>query len=363
MDRGSGRSNRGRGRFGRSHGSSEFRTEKGLIDSLPYLRYRYGSSVVSPHKVQEFLQAIKNYTLQHYSKGLHKIFELGGGSYEEPEEPEEPEADASPFEIEKWKTEYKNYNHDSRKFEEDKIKLVGTILGQLSRESVDTIRQTEDGRKAIDQMLPLTLIKTIVSTHMILGKIDNEQNLYEARRLYEGIKQGERETLDNYCRRFEAAVASLTEAAARAGMDTETPGEKLQAIHFTRNVNDSFSMFRDNVQRGLLESQNNIRSALEAAIRFGEGKTFKSSTTTTGEYRGVFASTRGRGGRYRGRSRATGRSGFGPCTKYPCKICNATDHWAKDCPDGGKKLPADSDIKKAIDEVRTTSGGDGKKKN
>ena len=74
-------------------------------------------------------------------------------------------------------------------------------------------------------MLPLTLIKTIVSTHMILGKIDNEQNLYEARRLYEGIKQGERETLDNYCQRFEAAVASLTEAAARAGMDTETPGE------------------------------------------------------------------------------------------------------------------------------------------
>jgi hypothetical protein len=70
-------------------------------------------------------------------------------------------------------------------------------------------------------------------------------------------------------------------------MDTEPPGEKLQAIHFTRNVNDSFSMFRDNVQRGLLESQSNIRSALEAAIRFGEGKTFKSSTTTTGEYRGI----------------------------------------------------------------------------
>jgi len=107
-------------------------------------------------------------------------------------------------------------------------------------------------------------------------------------------------------------------------------------------------MFRDNVQRGLLESQNNIRSALEAAIRFGEGKTFKSSTTTTGEYRGVFASTSGQGGRYRGRSRATGRSGFGPCTKYPCKICNATDHWAKDCPDGGKKLPADSDIKRRL---------------
>ena len=99
MDRGSGRSNRGRGRFGRSHGSSEFGTEKGLIESLPFLRYRYryGSSVVSPHKVQEFLQAIKNYTLQHYSKGLHKIFEFGGGSYEEPEA---PEADASPFEIE-----------------------------------------------------------------------------------------------------------------------------------------------------------------------------------------------------------------------------------------------------------------------
>ena len=83
MDKGSGRSNRGRGRFGRSHGSSEFRTEKGLIDSLPYLRYRYGSPVVSPHKVQEFLQAIKNYTLQHYSKGLHKSFELGSGSYED----------------------------------------------------------------------------------------------------------------------------------------------------------------------------------------------------------------------------------------------------------------------------------------
>ena len=98
------------------------------------------------------------------------------------------------------------------------------------------------------------------------------------------------------------------------------------------------------------------------AIRFGEGKTFKSSTTT-GEYRGVFASTRGRGGRGRGRSRGTGRNGFGPSTKYPCKIFNSIDHWAKDCSDGGKKLPADSDIKKAIDEVRTTSGGDGKKKN
>ena len=59
MDRGSGRSNRGRGRFGRSHGSSEFKTDKGLIESLPYLRYRYGSSVVSPHKVQFFCKQSK----------------------------------------------------------------------------------------------------------------------------------------------------------------------------------------------------------------------------------------------------------------------------------------------------------------
>ena len=59
----------------------------------------------------------------------------------------------------------------------DKV-IVATIFGQLSRVSVDTIRQTEDDRKAFDQMLPLTLIKTVVSTHMILGNsLRNQKSL------------------------------------------------------------------------------------------------------------------------------------------------------------------------------------------
>jgi hypothetical protein len=318
--------------------------------------------VVSPHKVQEFLNDIKNYTLQHYSSGLHKIFETGG-EYVEPEVPAQPHVDATAVQMKIWENAYKNYSYDKRKFDEDKIKLVGTILGQLSKESVDVIRQTEDGREGIDKQMPLTLIKAIVSTHLILGKVDDEQNLYEARRIYENMRQGEKETLDSYCRRFEAAVASVKEAASRAEMEEECPNEKLQAIHFVRNVNDKYSLFKDNVQRGIIAIDDTVRDALEAAIKFGEGSAYRPISHS--ESRGVFASTRGRGGRVRGRGHGGGRTSYGPSAKYPCKICNSTDHWAKDCPDGEKKPAADSAVKKAVDEVRaenSAGGGASKKK-
>ena len=102
----------------------------------------------------------------------------------------------------------------------------------MSTESIDVVRQTETGAQAITTRDPLELIQSIITTHMTSGKIDNNENYYEAEEAYHNIKMGQFESLDSYRKRFEAMVATLTEAANRADIPDQVPTEFLQVQRF-----------------------------------------------------------------------------------------------------------------------------------
>jgi hypothetical protein len=73
-----------------------------------------------------------------------------------------------------------------------------------------------------------------------LGQVDDNQNLYAAESAYTEIKMGEFESIDKYCRRFEAVYASRVESAQRAEKEASLPSEDMRAIHFINNLNDGY---------------------------------------------------------------------------------------------------------------------------
>ena len=80
--------------------------------------------------------------------------------------------------FEKWRMEAQDANREIKKMQEDKVKVFGVILGQLSRESIDQIKATKQGQAALENNDPLDLVKAIITTHLVSSKTDDNVNLY-----------------------------------------------------------------------------------------------------------------------------------------------------------------------------------------
>lgn len=315
----------------------------GQISGLPRLWFRDSrGNIISPHKVREFIEEIKKYTLREYSRYLHNIFELENAGYGEPLEPERPDDTDSIFEMEIWKLEQRQYASDLKKLEDDQIKLFGVIISQMSTESIDVVRQTATGAQAITTRDPLELVQSIITTHMTSGKIDNNENYYEAEETYHNIKMGQFESLDSYRKRFEAIVATLIEAANRAEIPDQVPTEFLQVQRFVKNLNDNYSHYADCFNRRMIPIPETIQAAMIAIVNHGAGSIYVSRAPGRGVFN-TFRSGRADRGRGRGTSRAS--------ADRPCNICGSPSHWKNQCPQNDKK---DNQIlvKNAIDNLK-----------
>ena len=174
--------------------------------------------------------------------------------------------------VEAWKMEYKHFFGKREKLDFDKAKLTGIILGQMTAESKDRVRQTEDGRTEISEKDPLKLIMAIRATHLTHGNRNKEENLYAAQMRYNGIRMYEHgETIQQYYQRFEHELDAFKQAAKIAEDEKQIPNEKMQALHFIKKLNREYDNFKDAYDRNLIKGRaGDIQKAMDAAIRYGK---------------------------------------------------------------------------------------------
>jgi hypothetical protein len=212
-------------------------------------------------------------------------------------------------------------------------------LGQLSPDSEDAVNQLEPGREAIDNRDPLQLTQVIISSHLTPGRVDDEENFYEAQQFYNRIYMHDNETLDRFCKRFEAAVTSLREAATRANQAAVVPSDAQQAIHFVSSLSPNYSQYAYYIKKKVIQPPPvTVREALEKATEFGVDQ--GSAPKQSGDRRGVFVAHKthhsGRGSGSSGGAKPQAKkenSNRGPSGDRPCSVCGSPDHWRKDCPD------------------------------
>ena len=267
--------------------------------------------------------------------------------FEEPEFPDE-EIQGDRIVMKVWEMEYKDYKENAKKLNEHKIKLMGNMLGQMTDASKDQVKTSLEGKEAIENKDPLSLVKAIVSTHLTLGRIDDEQNLYAAETNYRRLEMGESESIANFFRRFTASLASFRECASRAGKEETMPDDEQQSIHFVMQLSVNYGAFKDNFRRGMISPKpTTLQEAYERICNFGPGR----STFAEPRHRGVFVTRGGRGGGRGGPGRGFGggRGGFGG-GRGACAICHQYGHWKNECPQA--KSGGDEDVSKAVEQVK-----------
>jgi len=358
LGRGRGRGHGGRNNFQRV-GKVNFderqyrpRSHAGQITGLPTLHYSEGRT--NAHDMEKFLENVKNYCMANLVIGLDNIFEIDG-NYPEYNEPDTPDDDedvgeaAARLALEAWKLEYKHYMDKRDKLESDKAKLVGIIMGQMTAESKDRVRQTEDGRTAILEKDPLKLVKQIRATHVTHGNRTKGENLYSAQMRYNGIRMFEHgETIQQYMQRFEHEVDALKQAAKTADEEGAVPAEPMQALHFIKRLNREYDNFKDAYDRHVVKGRaKTIQEALEAALRYGKNEPRSEPEIPR---RGAYVATH-KFNEYKG-----------PWKPGKCSGCDQKGHWKRDCPNQHlwkTKSGEDHEIDSAIEETRNKSGGGG----
>jgi hypothetical protein len=90
-----------------------------------------------------------------------------------------PNEDSSKFEIKKWEVAYAKYIKDVDKLEADKLKVFGLMMGQISENSKNRVKETDTGAIAMEQQDPRLLLSAILSTHLTDNRLGAEHNLYK----------------------------------------------------------------------------------------------------------------------------------------------------------------------------------------
>jgi hypothetical protein len=330
---------------------------KGQIESLPLLNFSKSAS--NGDELQKWISSLKTYTIANYIKNLDDIFNKEEPAYPVFEEPEFPdEEDQNNIAImEIWKAEHRDYRDNTKKLDDHKTKLFGVLLGQMSETSKDQVMTTQEGKDAIDGKDPLNLVKAIVSTHLMAGQIDSDQNLYAAETNYRKIQMGETELIAAYHRRFEASLATLRECASRAEKIAAVPDDGLQSIHFISTLNVNYGAYKENFKRGIITKPEDLQDAYEKVVSFGPGRAHYSELREDTTRRNAFVSRRGgRGGRY-GNERG-GRGG----ARGACALCKQFGHWKNECPMRKSGGDVEDDVDRAVKQARD-GRGDGKQKN
>ena len=323
-------------KYGDSRESAKFR---GLIEGLPTLDY--GTNGVAPEVVEKFFEAMKDYCMAHYIKGLEKVFDREGDYpiFEEPEMPDDPN-DRAAFEI--WKEVRKYYRKNAEQLMEDIVKMFGVVNGQCSMASKDRYKQTELGVHAAEEICVRDLARAIRATHHVGSRQDDTDNFYNSLKSYNNIKMGEHEGLGVYFNRFTATLLAITEAARRAEKEGMLPDDELKAMHFVNTLAPTkHSEFIKSVERNMVGKPADLQAAYEAAVVFGPNSR-EYGRHESARRVGAFVAKGGRGGDRRGSG-----GGRGSCHK-----CGSRDHWQRDCPDG-KADKDKADINKAIAQVNS----------
>jgi hypothetical protein len=117
---------------------------------------------VNPGVVTNWINKMGEYFMTVCDSEINLIFGPDGtlGYYPEIVEPQDPAANCTRVETKKWELAYPKYTKDVDTLEQDKIKVYGLMLGQISQASKDRIKETEAGEEAVETHDPRTGFST-----------------------------------------------------------------------------------------------------------------------------------------------------------------------------------------------------------
>ena len=173
--------NRGRGRNGRGRrGMARLPPRTGTVAAVgAYLDLVLGKEV-NPGVFTNWVTKFREYipTVCDTPK-INLIFGLDAtlGEYPEYVEPDIPEADCSRFVAKIWETAYSKYIKDIDKFEKDKLRFFGLLVGQMPDNSKNRVKETDGGIIAMEQQDPKLLLSAVLATHLTDNRLGAAQSI------------------------------------------------------------------------------------------------------------------------------------------------------------------------------------------
>ena len=318
----------------------------------------YVEGQTSPEDVESALRDWKTYAMEHYIRGLDMVLDPEGDypDFPEPEEPDEAEGE-NYFARKRWEGEQRAYENDVRAFEADTIKLTGLMLGQMTPESIERVRQDAAGATAIDDKDPRALVQAIRATHYTpLSGGNAGKTLYSALRRWNNLNMGETESVEAFKRRATSELEAVRQAAVAADDEPAVPSDTQATMHFIMCLASKYSDFKREFSRQRITPMpTNLQEAMDRVIEFGR------DDRDAQRARSAFVLYGGKGNN-KG-ARQAENSDEGALERNQCRFCRKHGHWMQDCEkfqeaaisfckDGGGKKKEDADIDKAIDAAK-----------
>jgi len=95
------------------------------------------------------------------------------------------------------------------RLETNKPRAYALIIGQLSQESLDIVKQMPIWETFDNEGDPLELMKGVIGTHLIISGVDMERTKPGAREAFSRCRQQYNEIIVQFKRRFDGRIAAL----------------------------------------------------------------------------------------------------------------------------------------------------------
>lgn len=248
-------------------------------------------------------------------------------------------------EVKKWEDKTKRREDRLEALNKTKTKVFAVIYGNMGNDSIDLVKQTSAGAKAISDKDPVGLWKAILSTHLLRNTRSDESNFFDANCKFNNMSQQKpHESLLDLSERIDVIVAALTEAAKRASKEAMVPDEKYITQLMVERLMDQrkWGAFIQHWKRAEASdaAKKDRKGMIDAATLYGEGPAPNQIAQQLTSLSAVATKSaqRGGGGRHneagRGRNSGRGRGrGVGIALHGACSRCHKQGHTARECSD------------------------------
>ena len=151
------------------------------------------------------------------------------------------------------------YNRDIKKFEDDKLKMFGIIMGNVSPASKLLIKsEVEWSTNNLDVTKdPLQLVQLIIRSHLSENTGSSELDKMAAIREYSCFKLKDNENLSDYRRRLVACVARMQAIGC-----AYVPSDAEQVATFAMGLTGQYAAYATEYQNKTISNPNNLPTSL-----------------------------------------------------------------------------------------------------
>ena len=251
--------------------------EVGLVEGIPMLYYREGK----PNNLNEFKEKLSTYLISKYSD-CGTFIETGERWFvPEVEPPDQPYDKNNRNIVSLWNVYEHQLKHRSDlmlRREETDTSMWGVIWGQLSRSSIEKLKQHARWDVVEMGMDPFVLWNLIRETHLLSQTGIEFLDHSNALNAYNRVHKGQHESLGDYKKRFELAVEAL-EAIEHPNITAE--GARVS--HFIESLNGNYNEWKRDLMNGIRQGRVEPPANVTAAYRLASSYIrIDGSTTAAG---------------------------------------------------------------------------------